>query len=500
MVEAPMAATAQLFGELGKHGVHGLRLPSSREIEAFITPDLYREREDRKDLKAHAKSPQLTLFRTLLAGGLPAGETDGGEAVASVLAKYEAGLPPMKTVATKPEETLESLRHRLALADQEIKFNKVLSDRHEADLQQRDGRISALEKENRLAAEHIARSEARIRQADERIVARDVELRAAQGLVDRLEAELRQRDERMGALERENRSAAERIADAEARIRQAEERVLLQDVELHASRGLAERLEAELHQGEEVRTGLERASKAALEAVERQLTLSQERAQADAGEASRTEAKLRRQLDELQGQLASTKQQWERSARDLRSSAATAQRLELDIDMRFRELARLTQLLLGREDELANVQAACAKAEGENREVNRKLDELDRKLAWVVGSRSWRITKPLRFAARLFTGRTQAAAGADNAAQMAMLGRSELFDAAWYLRTYPDVERSGIGAAEHFLLFGAPENRNPGPRFDTAAYLRNNPDVAGSGLNPLVHYIAHGQAEGRRCT
>ena len=49
---------------------------------------------------------------------------------------------------------------------------------------------------------------------------------------------------------------------------------------------------------------------------------------------------------------------------------------------------------------------------------------------------------------------------------------SGLFDEGWYRRTYPDVERSGLGAIEHYLAIGAREGRNPGPLFDTAYYAR----------------------------
>ena len=41
------------------------------------------------------------------------------------------------------------------------------------------------------------------------------------------------------------------------------------------------------------------------------------------------------------------------------------------------------------------------------------------------------------------------------------------FDEEWYLKTYPDVARSGLGAIEHFLRFGAWLGREPSPDFDT---------------------------------
>lgn len=81
--------------------------------------------------------------------------------------------------------------------------------------------------------------------------------------------------------------------------------------------------------------------------------------------------------------------------------------------------------------------------------------------------------------------------------QIGMIEGSPLFDGGWYLRTYADVATAGASPAEHYLLHGAQEGRNPGPQFDTAYYLGRYPDVAGSGANPLVHYLSCGAAEGR---
>ena len=72
-----------------------------------------------------------------------------------------------------------------------------------------------------------------------------------------------------------------------------------------------------------------------------------------------------------------------------------------------------------------------------------------------------------------------------------------LFDADWYMRTYPDVADGGMEPALHYLHHGATDLRNPGPYFDTAHYLHLYPDIAGNGMNPLVHYIMAGIDEGR---
>jgi GT2 family glycosyltransferase len=74
---------------------------------------------------------------------------------------------------------------------------------------------------------------------------------------------------------------------------------------------------------------------------------------------------------------------------------------------------------------------------------------------------------------------------------------SRLFDAEWYLETYPDVKLLGMDPAEHYLWLGARLNRNPSPRFDGAEYLRFNTDVSEGGHNPLLHYERWGKEEAR---
>ncbi|MCX5493264.1 methyltransferase domain-containing protein [Kaistia dalseonensis] len=75
---------------------------------------------------------------------------------------------------------------------------------------------------------------------------------------------------------------------------------------------------------------------------------------------------------------------------------------------------------------------------------------------------------------------------------------SHLFDAEWYLATYPDVAALQLDPILHYLGLGAAEARNPGPIFDTKQYLLANPDVAASTMNPLFHFLRHGLSEGRR--
>lgn len=79
-----------------------------------------------------------------------------------------------------------------------------------------------------------------------------------------------------------------------------------------------------------------------------------------------------------------------------------------------------------------------------------------------------------------------------------LLLESGLFEAAWYLETYPDVAAARVDPMGHYLNHGWREGRSPGPDFDVAYYLTANPDVAAAAIEPVLHYVRHGAREGRR--
>lgn len=74
---------------------------------------------------------------------------------------------------------------------------------------------------------------------------------------------------------------------------------------------------------------------------------------------------------------------------------------------------------------------------------------------------------------------------------------SSLYDEAWYVVHYPDVETSRMSPLDHFILIGGKRGYAPGPEFDGAGYLKLHGDVAAGDANPLLHYIRFGKREGR---
>lgn len=72
------------------------------------------------------------------------------------------------------------------------------------------------------------------------------------------------------------------------------------------------------------------------------------------------------------------------------------------------------------------------------------------------------------------------------------------FDSEWYLETYKEVEASKISPAEHYMLLGWREGRDPSKHFSTKGYLEKNPDVAEMDLCPLIHWKLKGKKEKRK--
>ena len=82
------------------------------------------------------------------------------------------------------------------------------------------------------------------------------------------------------------------------------------------------------------------------------------------------------------------------------------------------------------------------------------------------------------------------------AARVKAVADSGLFVAPWYLHKYPDVSEAGQDPVQHYVAFGAKEDRWPNPWLDPAWYR------AAHGLkpheDPLSHYQTAGEAAGLR--
>jgi|GEM_PF-472100 len=139
------------------------------------------------------------------------------------------------------------------------------------------------------------------------------------------------------------------------------------------------------------------------------------------------------------------------------------------------------------------IQRAFAEKEHELNDRQEKVDrmhqmiaERDARIQGMLGSRSWRLTRPLRSGTTL-------ARRVKNKVLLKRPGR--LRD------NTPDVsERLPHLGATASLLLGQNPPQIPKSRtepFDEEFYVDNYPDVAGSGMDPYQHYIEFGKAEER---
>jgi len=122
-------------------------------------------------------------------------------------------------------------------------------------------------------------------------------------------------------------------------------------------------------------------------------------------------------------------------------------------------------------------------------------EQLQQQLHAMQGSTSWKVAAPIRVLSRAIKKTDKAKLRLQQ--DIGLLFTSELFDAEWYLATYPDLKEAGVNPAEHYLKYGAAEGRFPSAEFDGNWYVQRYPDVAESGVNPLLHYIKFGRNEGR---
>ncbi len=231
----------------------------------------------------------------------------------------------------------------------------------------------------------------------------------------------------------------------------------------------------------------------------------------------------------LEDQLSRSRQRRAAVSAELAEVLAEVERLRGQVTVRDEELAA-RRLELGRvADQATLAQSAVA--------------DLEARLDGILGSRSWRFTRPLRrlaarwrspfassasgpaapggspappgpvdaiLAAGLFDAehyRSQLAdpeaAASDPLRHYLEHGVAErldphpLFCTGHYLESNPDVATEGLDPLRHFVLNGASEGRDPHPLFDASYYLERNPEVAATGRNPLGHFLARGASEGR---
>ena len=277
LITEPVETVACLRDQLVEAGVQGLRLPARREVEAFISADLYRERESRGDLLEYAQAPQMQIYHRLASGMSPVAGTYGGlsEEDRKALADYESSLPAIKPAPGKATIAQEqALRGQLALKEQETRLVREANKQLAADIKRRDEqaaaladkqqayRITALQREvyelQRLAERHKNERFGETAQLTRRLIAEEqaaaslgVEKEELSARLDRMGVEKTALSARLDSLVAVHQAAAaastRKISELQAQLAQLKEKAAARDSEV-------ERLQA-LVSGKQARIG-----------------------------------------------------------------------------------------------------------------------------------------------------------------------------------------------------------------------------------------------------
>lgn len=147
------------------------------------------------------------------------------------------------------------------------------------------------------------------------------------------------------------------------------------------------------------------------------------------------------------------------------------------------EMTALDQRIKGLEQDQALYAQANARQTTEIAALRQDMARRDARAQLLLKLRDWKIQ---RLGEKGRFGSPPGPAGGKLADEAAAVARHPLFDAAWYLSSYPDTQDASLSAAEHFLRHGFYEGRDPGPGFKLLDWLLNNPNALEQRKNPLL--------------
>lgn len=161
----------------------------------------------------------------------------------------------------------------------------------------------------------------------------------------------------------------------------------------------------------------------------------------------------------------------------------------------------LTESQLARATEASTFRREIEKLKNQHQVELRLLSlqssSMEQQLLQIAGSKSWRLSAPLRWFGRLLHSHPRQLRNWRTSLEILRRHRrSGLFDAEWYLRSNP---RDGLLMGDpfvHFAVSGVFENRSPNPYFDEEFYRNAHPEISGS---PLLDFVLRGFWENASC-
>ena len=337
-------------------------------------------------------------------------------------------------------------------------------DRDAMELARRDTEAKATERQLQEARAHLDETTGRL-------ALRDTEASANAALLAEVKAQLTETARQLARRDAEANANATQLAEVKAQL-------------IEAAHQLAERV-------------------AELEANSQQLQDLQTRLAAAASELARRDAEAcakSGELNELRSQVAQTADKLSLREKEIQVMSLQLSEAASESERRNHKLKSVRASHAKLQADLDCAHAGLSRLQRERDEARQEVKRLDAELRGIHSTRIWRVAQRLASAARLARGaleRLGFRSSRPEAKMAHLVASSDLFDRDWYLTQNPDVAANGIDPALHYVLHGAAEGRNPGPKFDTRWYLDTHGDVAAASFNPLVHYLQYGKAEGR---
>lgn len=220
-------------------------------------------------------------------------------------------------------------------------------------------------------------------------------------------------------------------------------------------------------------------------------------------------ADLNGQLRDLAGDNATLRISLENAAQRSAELSADNASLQASLNGTERQIAVLQESLDNAERQITELAASKVALQDSLGRAEDGLRVQKKTISDLRASTSWKVTRPLRSVGDFLRRLKQR--GCRPNEQIAGLPRGEvsclpltrqqahslvetgLFDAAWYSRTYSDVETSALPPLQHYFQHGHREGRAPGPLFDPEWYAVKNTEVATNGLDPLTHFLINGK-------
>lgn len=180
-------------------------------------------------------------------------------------------------------------------------------------------------------------------------------------------------------------------------------------------------------------------------------------------------------------------------------------------DLLLEQLGRTELKLFALQDELDEVRAQLRACDREHQEHWEEARGAGEELARIRSSvwaglillllrweeRAPRLIRGLTAPLRLLWGGGTAAEREAREDAVARCLASGYLDPAWYLMRNPELARLGVRPAEHWVVSGWREGRDPGPDFQVEDYLARHPQCREENRNPLLHFLDNAEAVGK---